>query len=341
MAKLVFKDHPAHWRTGEDYTQIPLTRVSWDTAPDLAVAYVYFGHVNVDFDGSPKCYAPEGHMPQPLDDLKNAIDKKTDSWCGVVAMSRNDPLVKNGTAKIDDSDPKLEKQGLFPVLQQAKNGDPAPGYYVSSSPRASGPLYLQDSHLNASEVSFGALSGKLRELGFQLGDYGLAIRHDQSLQSGFYFADSGANNHALGECSHHVGLNLGGSGRAKHFNNNYPVSFIVFPGSFTVDPCDDKPIPRAYRSEEGKYALKRCALPAISDADILSEVRPLLIGLSRADNAEELALLMGFNEVAPKHVPRGTSKLATFRKDPKPNLRPINYLTIAQGLRSWGYTMTP
>jgi hypothetical protein len=339
MPKLVFKDHPAIWRVGQDYPQVPLTRVSWDSAPDLAVAYVFFGHPNIDFDGSSMAYAPEGHVPQPLDDLKNAVDKKTDSWVGVVAMSQTDPLVKKEVVKIDDTDPSLEKHGLFPVVQQAKNGDPHPGYYVSCSPRASGPAYLQSSHLDASEVSFGALSGKLRGLGFHLGDYGLAIRHNQDLQSGFYFGDAGANNHALGECSHHVGLNLGGSGRAKHFNNNFPVSFIVFPASFTFDPGPEMAVPRAYREEENKYALGQGALPAIPDEDIAVQVKSLLIDLSRADNAEELALLMGFNEIAPKHVPRGTSKLEAYRKAPKDTLRPINYLTIVQGLRRWGYVM--
>jgi hypothetical protein len=341
MAKLVFKDHPATWRVGQDYPQIPLTRVSWDNAPDLAVAYVFFGHPNIDFDGSSMAYAPEGHQPQPLDDLKNAVDKKTNTWVGVVSMRPTDPLVKKGIVKIDDSDPKLEKDGKFPVVQQAKNGDPHPGYYVSCSPRASGPEYLQDSHLDASAVSYGALSGKLAKLGFHLGDYGLAIRHDQSLQSGFYFADAGADNHALGECSHHVGLNLGGSGRAKHFNNNYPVSFIVFPGSFTVDPGSDYVVPRAYRKEVDEYAMRQSTLPAIPDDDIAREIKPLLLDLSQADNAEELALLMGFNEVAPLHVPRGTSRLEAFRKNAKDALRPINYLTIVQGLRALGYVMTP
>jgi hypothetical protein len=138
-----------------------------------------------------------------------------------------------------------------------------------------------------------------------------------------------------------VGLNLGGSGRASHFDNNYPVSFIVFPDSFTIDPGCDYVVPRQYRDEEGKYALGQPALPAIPDDDIRSAVKPLLLDLSRADNAEELALLMGFNEVAPKHVPRGTSRLAEFRKDPKDALRPINYLTIVQGFRSWGYIIAP
>ena len=144
--------------------------------------------------------------------------------------------------------------------------------------------YLQSSYIDASQIAFGALSGKLAALGFNLGDYGLAVRHDQNLQSGFYFADRGGNNYKLGECSHKVGKNLGGSGRGNRFNNNYPVSFIVFPGSGNTDPA---------------------AVPSIADADIQTAVRPLLANLATADDAKDLVLLMAFNETSPPNKPAG------------------------------------
>jgi hypothetical protein len=43
MPKLLFKNHPGDWRTGRDFPHVPLTRVSWDTAPEVAVAYVFSG----------------------------------------------------------------------------------------------------------------------------------------------------------------------------------------------------------------------------------------------------------------------------------------------------------
>src|SRR5262249_21545820 len=210
MANLVFNDHPVLWRTGHDFPQVPLTIVSWDSAPDDPVAYVFFGHVNIDFDGSPTAYGPPGIQPPPDDDLHNAWDEQS-GWFGVAALAENDAAVLSGDATIDKQ-PGMEHRGKYPVVQQAANDDPSPGYYVSGTPHPSGPVWRQDSYIDASRVAFGALSGRLKALGVALGDFGLAIRHDTELQSGFYFADIGANNYALGECSHKVGKDLGGSG---------------------------------------------------------------------------------------------------------------------------------
>ena len=313
MARLVFTDHPSLWRTGSDFPKIPLTQVSWDSAPDTPVAFVYFGHVNIDFDGSPTAYAPPGSGLVGDDDLSNAHDESR--WFGVVALAKNDPAVQNGDALIDDR-PELQFGGKFPVIQQAKNDDPNPGFYVSALPHATGALFRQDSYIDASRVAFAALSGKFRALGVALGDYGMAIRHDQNLQSGFFFADVGGNNFALGECSHKVGKDLGGSGRGNSFNNNFPVSFIVFPQSGTQDPS---------------------AVVAESDDAIADALKPLLAKLSEAENANQLPMLMGYNEVAPPNQPRGTAKVAAYVRDASTATRPPNYDTIAEALRSWGY----
>jgi len=313
MARLVFTDHPSFWRTGSDFPKIPLTQVSWDSAPDTPVAFVYFGHVNIDFDGSPTAYAPPGSGLVGDDDLSNAHDAS--HWFGVVALGPNDPAVQNGDALIDDR-PELQFGGKFPVIQQAKNDDPNPGFYVSSLPHATGAQFRQDSYIDASRVAFAALSGKFKALGVSLGDYGMAIRHDQNLQSGFFFADVGGNNFALGECSHKVGKDLGGSGRGNGFNNNFPVSFIVFPQSGTQDPS---------------------AVVAESDDAIADALKPLLAKLSEAENANQLPMLMGYNEVAPPNQPRGTAKVAAYVRDASTAVRPANYDTIAEALRSWGY----
>ncbi len=314
MARLVFKDHPALWRTGHDFPKVPLTMVSWDTARDRPVACLFFGHVNIDFDGSPTAYGPPGIQPPPDDDLGNAWDAKS-GWFGVVALRRDDPAVLRGDAKIDTRR-GMEHHGKYPVVQQTNNDDPSPGYYVSATPHATGPIWRQDSYVDASRVAFGALSGKLKKLGFVLGDYGLAIRHDKPLQSGFYFADAGGNNYALGECSHKVGKDLGGSGRGNAFNNNFPVSFIVFPESGNQDPR---------------------AVVSMSEPQIAEAIKPLLQKLTAAQNAEQLPLLMGFNEVAPPSKPPGKSRLDTYLKDPAHAEKPRHYTTIAGGLAAWGY----
>jgi hypothetical protein len=313
MPNLVFKDDPNSWHTGTDFPNVALTRVSWDSTPTTTVAYVFFGHVNVDFDGSPTAYGPPGMNPPPDDDLGNA-GNAAQGWFGVYALPETDPLVKNHTVQIDRNAPKY--LGKYPVIQQAKNGDPKPGYYVSTTPRSFGPADLQDSYIDSSEVSFGALDGAFQALGVSMGDYGLAIRHNKNLQSGFYFADAGGYKYALGECSHKVGKNLGGSGRASHFNNNFPVSFMVFPRSFDMDPD---------------------AVASVSDGEIAARLKPLVRSLSCANNFDDLVLLMGFNETPPKTKPHGRSKLEAYKKAPS-NPRPANYDTVVQGLRAFGWS---
>lgn len=323
MAKLIFKDNPHEWQVGSDFPKVPLTRLSLDTAKEKALAYVFFGYVQIDCDGLPTAYGPPGLSPE--EPLGDAWDNDK-GWYGVVALSDSDHLVKNETAKIDKK-PDLLHKGKYPVIQQAKNGDPKPGYYVSKNPLRTGEPHLQNSYADPSKVSFGALSGKLASLGFSLGDYGLAIRHNRNLQSGFLFGDIAGHGYKLGECSYKVGTNLGGSGTCRRFNNNFPVSFILFPGSH---PTEGVPgcFPIASRPKE---------VVSLSDDDIKKAIIPLVRNLSLAENADELALLMGFNEEPPKVKPRGTSKLETHRKKPS-SPRPKHYDDILRGLTSFGWS---
>ena len=214
----------------------------------------------------------------------------------MVALAPTDPAVVNGSALIDQR-PERDLKGKYPVIQQAGNGDPNPGYYVSQTSRAADASlarHLQARYIDASRIAYGALSGKLKGLGVALGDYGLAIRHDQNLQSGFFMADSGGNNYALGECSQKVGTNLGGSGRGNHFNNNFPISFIIFPKTSTTQRTDPPP----------------------SEGDINFQVTAAMSQLCLADNARDLALLLGFNEVAPQQRPPGKAGSTPISRTP-------------------------
>ena len=319
--KLVFEDLKGPWHTN-DFPKVNLTKVSWDNRPDYALAYVFFGHVNIDFDGSPTAYGPAKLMPD--DDLKEA-GNAAQGWFGVAAYGPTDHLVRNGIVQIDQAAPKL--QGKFPVVQQAKNGDPKPGYYVSTTSRYLTPGskvlpdYLQNNYADSSKVTFGALDGTLKKLGVNPGDYGMAIRHDQNLESAFYFLDGGGNKHALGECSHRVGKDLGGSGRGSHFNNNYPVSFILFPGHGYGMPASMV----AWRER--------------SDSTIKKAIHPRLFELSQASNAKELVLLMAFNETRPGTVPQGLDKLK-FRLRTG-HTWPENYTNVLLSLYQFGFTPFP
>jgi hypothetical protein len=310
---LVFRDVPGTWRT-VDFPRVTLTAVSWSDAPDAPVAFAFFGHPNIDFDGSPTAYHPDDTGD---DNLANARDDQR--WFGVVALSPNDAAVTSGRAIIDQR-PGLDRQGRYPVIQRAENGDANPGYYVSQTSRAADaslPRYVQARYLDASRVPYGALSGKLKDQGVALGDYGLTVRHDRNLQSGFFMADSGGNNFALGEGSQKVGTNLGGSGRGNHFNNNFPVSFLVFPGTATTGPTDPPP----------------------SESDINQNVTAVMSQLCLADNARDLALLMALNEVAPGNQPRGKAALDAFLAKGAGATPPRNYQTIVDGLRNFNFNV--
>jgi hypothetical protein len=346
MAKLIFKDdNSGHWHTN-DFSRVSLTMVSWDTRPHTPLAYVFFGHVNMDFDGSPTAYGPEGINPPPDDWIGNA-GNPTQGWFGVAHRRKDAPLVKNGTIKIDPN--ASEFLGEFPVVQQ-KGHDPKPGYYVSSTPHAAGLDYRQDSYVDSSVVPFGALDGRLEPLGFQMNDYGLAIRHNQNNQSGFYFADAGAAKFALGECSFKVGTNLGVTRKkgvfkvaTKHgvvgverefWDNNFPVSFIIFPKSATM-----------ISGVTGKKPhLKRFGLTReLSEDTIASGIKSRLVELSQAENAGDLPLLMALNEVDSPHMPPGKAKLDEFLKTPR-QPKPPNYATVLLGLATfgfWPYPCTP
>jgi hypothetical protein len=322
--KLVFKNMPGSWHTGTDFKKVQLTRVSWDKMPNHALAYVFFGYVIIDFDGSPTAYGPEGIVPEPDDDLGNA-GNETQGYFGVVAYSPDHPLVRDGTILIDQRAKRF--QGKFPVVQQAKHHDPKPGYYVSTVSRwhlpgaRSFPDYFQNNYTDASKIPFGALDGKLRALGVDVGDCGMAIRHDQvGLYSAFYYLDKGGSRFALGECSHRVGKDLGGSGRASHFDNNYPVSFIVFPGHGNGEPA-------AVVASRDR-----------SDDEIRRRIQPRVFELSRAINAKDLVLLMGFNETPPGTIPQGLEKLE--RRQTTGQGFPANWATIIGALRAYGFVTT-
>src|SRR5262245_25704646 len=113
MPNLIFENQPGRWHT-VDFGSVPLTKVAWDTMPNRAMAYVFFGHVTIDFDGSPTAYGPAGIDPPPDDDLGNA-GNAAQGWFGVMSLRPDDPLVTSGKVLIDRRAPKL--LGKFPVIQ--------------------------------------------------------------------------------------------------------------------------------------------------------------------------------------------------------------------------------
>jgi len=312
MVRLVFKDFRG-WHTN-DFKNVTLTQVSFDSHPSTAKAFVFFGHVNLDFDGSPTAYGPAKLNP---DDALGNAGNKDQGWFGVASAATDDPLVKNETVKIDTTATGFITDGKvkFPVVQQAKNGDPKPDFYVSSTPHPKGQWYRQNSYVDASKIAFGALDRFLqRDHGIKLGDFGLAVRHDQHRECGFYFVDMGGWNQALGECSHKVGLELGVTKiKSGKWDNNFPVSFIVFPRS----------------------AWAESSWTQLNEELIKKALRPLLFELSQAENANDLPMLMAVNEGGPGGIARGKQGLDTFLKIKGAHAR--NYGTVKAALALYGF----
>jgi hypothetical protein len=332
MPDLVFEDfHKGQWHCGGDYPKVHLTKVTHQAAS--IEAYVWMCNINIDFDGSSTAYGPE--KLKPADHLGNAFSKDK-GWFGVTSYSIaerdeiNAPYIKQGKNPpiLLDTDDKLgksttlsgrrlhnkavEPQIRFPVVQQAANKDPHPGFYVSATSRPKGPEYLQSSFTDASKVAFGALSGRLRTLGgLELGDCGLSIRLDKDAQSGWAYEDSGGEkSNAVAECSHKVFLDLGGVGH----NNNFQVGYIVFPRS------------------------KR------KDGDAKASIGEKLRLLAQADNADQLVRLIAYCGLAGK----GGSGLKLWEQEQAKNgpdaakvKQPPAYLHVINGLRAWGYTGSP
>ncbi len=334
MPKLIFNDLPGPWHTN-DFKKVSLTSVTWEGSSRVK-AFVFFGHVNIDFDGSPTAYGPTAPRPTtasvqparpPPDDCLGNGGNAADGYFGVAAMAPTVPLVVNGTVLIDRDAPKF--QGKFPIVQQQRHGDPNPGYYVSKSSHRRGPLHLQNSYINSAKVAYGALDARLLHLGVQFGDCGLAIRHDQSLQSGFYYVDGGGSKFALGECSHKVATNLGVTRIATKpcgWDNNFPVSFLVFPGSGVMH----------YDAAAGREI--GFGILEFGETSIERALRPLLAELSRAENARDLALLMAFNEGVPPHALDGKRKLEAYLKTrgaPPPNF--VHLLTRLAHFGFWPF----
>lgn len=310
MANLEFHDvHGGpYWHCGGDYKKVFLTKVS---GPPGVLAYVFTANINLDFDGSPTAYGPPSK--QPDDNLANAGLHAAGGYYGIMSMNPANPTdaaaIKNHKLELDLTAPK-DLLGRYPVMQ--KTGDSKPGFYVSTSSVSTGKgtRYEQKHYVDSSAIAFGALSGglMLRESKFALNDFGLAIRHNLTKQSGLFFGDRG-NGFALGECPQKVFTNLGGTGK----NNNFLISYILFPGS---------------RSE------------GTSEADVAAAVRIQLGKISQTPNAGELPLLMAFYEQAHKDH-SGLPLLKAYRKktdaEKKKLPLPPNHANILAGLRAWGY----
>jgi hypothetical protein len=200
--------------------------------------------MNRDIDGAPTCYGPR--HPPALDSLGNATNsthpifncKSPNSWlwAGLKSMTKEYAIAhvpginaQNIGDFLDLNPCFKDASGRFPIKQRAPQ--PAPGFYVSSTSTPadeSYPEWDQRRYWNASEIPYQALTPALYNHGVKQGDFGLAIRNDNGMINGFFFADWG-NKPKVGECSAFL-FNLFFPNYPRE-NNERGVSYIVFPGS--------------------------------------------------------------------------------------------------------------
>jgi len=310
---LIFDDVDGPWQ-GNDFPNVSVVSVTFQ---GVLQAFVFLTHMNIDFDGAPNAYGPP--EKEPLDTLDHA--GQNTRYYGLVAI-RPDETVdivvpKQGkqtkllkelyNLKLDERFP--DSQGRVPVVQQGGEYD---GYFISITSRATRSLaganrFQQSTYVNSAKVAFGALSGRLQDKGVAFGNYGMAIRHDNGRQAGFVLMDgghtSGRDVGAVGEVSYRVFLDVGGTpktARQSVPNNNFPTTFMIFPNS------------------RG----------------------PKLSTLAKADNADDLPMLIAFGEQAgdaDKSGKSGKPLLDEWVAGGRTGARPRNYKRVLSALRSAGF----
>jgi hypothetical protein len=310
MLELKFDTVHGSWK-GNDYASVSITSVTFGSGTPGAL--VFMTHMNVDFDGAPNAYGPP--EKSPLDSLADAGRYGATGYYGLMAVDPkevepHDPLkrlIKDvHHLKLDLRYP--DTKGKCPVVQKSP---PYAGFFVSTTSKrnvsGSSSPYEQSHSLDSSAVAYCALSYNLQQKGVGDGDFGIAIRHDTFRQASFSFlggeghgrGSAGAG--AVGECSYKVFLDIGGSPKTsgqKYANNNFPTSFIVFPGS---------------RASQ-------------------------LVRISLAENAEDFAVFLALqaqvDAAARGHsgLPAFRKYVAGGRKT-----KPASYGSVAAALQSWGY----
>jgi hypothetical protein len=286
---------------------VQVTRVR---GPESFLALAYRCHLNVDNDGAPTCYAPPGSGLPHLDGLGSAKSSKTPPfrWVGFYALTPQQAGAF-GLA-IDQRAEVMDSAGRFPVLQ--RRGDPAPGYYVSTTSTPADPtrpLWDQRRYWDATQVRYGALSGGLKNQGVLMGDFGLVIDTTTGTSSQFFFADagsvSGPSKDAVGENSTRVYWDFGGTNKGH-------VCFLVFPGSGNGN-----------------------AGPGTQHLGIL-RVREQVKKLTQARNGDELALFLALGADL-----RRFEKVLRKLHDDDLMIPPVHeFETVMRALTGWGLPQT-
>lgn len=163
-------------------------------------AVVYRGDMAIDADGSPRAY-------HPTDDDK-ALDYRANGYPWAIVKVREKPYIQ-------------------------KKGDPAPGFYVSTTSLHDPEKALTDParYVNAETVPYLAIAPRLRDdEGVSLGDLAAAVDLQTGQTAYAIVADIG-NDDTVGEGSIALAKDLGLDFTPKKGGTPVDILYIVFPGN--------------------------------------------------------------------------------------------------------------
>jgi hypothetical protein len=212
-----------------------------NTHADDESAFFYEAGLEIDADGAPYAYHPDGRSG--LDYLGNA-GRPGDWWALVTDNGK-----PNGN----------------PVIQTPS--DPAPGFYVSTTSLENTTVVRRDPlrYVNAETINFIVLPGGLN-LGEKLGDLAVVIHPGTESVSYAVYADVGPA-HKIGEGSIALANALGLPSSPKTGGVGHGIVYIVFPGSAQTFPLSQPDIDKtsaALFAKWGGLDKARNSFPEIS-----------------------------------------------------------------------------
>ena len=190
-----------------------------NTHVDDQSAFFYEAGLEIDADGAPRAYHPDGKSG--LDYLSNA--GRPGDWWALVT---------------DDGEP----YGT-PLIQTPN--DPAPGLYVSTTAleNENVPRENPQRYVNAEAINFIVLPAGLN-LGAKLGDFAVVIHPGTQSISYAVYADVGPA-HKIGEGSIALASSLGLPSSPKAGGVGHGINYIVFHGTAGTFPLSQPDIDKA------------------------------------------------------------------------------------------------
>lgn len=168
----------------------------------------YTARGEVDGDGAPNCYAPEGSGLRGLDAIGNAWDDGRKEWVGVICTD-------------------AAKQ--FPVVQGP--ADPCPGFLVAATALQDARFGVKDPlrYVDATRVCYVSIAPELERIcGVRLGDLAWVSYGGRGI--GAVVADIGPHG-KLGELSIASAEGLGIPSSPRNGGVGGGVDYAIFPGS--------------------------------------------------------------------------------------------------------------